>query len=199
MLNNYIVNKYLNTRKLNLKFIKNKPFSYLVLEGFFKDNFISDVTSELLNEKFVFQESDLFSFKQTNDLLLSKNDKIKEFYNLINSKEFKEYLFNITGIKAFGKIDSSCFIYSNGDYLLPHDDRLEKRKIAYVLNLSKNFTKLDCGSLDFFSANKIVKSIYPKFNTLTIFKVITGKTFHQVSEVLSDKKRISIAGWFNDK
>ena len=117
----------------------------------------------------------------------------------MNSKYFKDYLFKITNIKSYGKIDCSGFIYSDSDYLLPHDDRLEKRKIAFVFNLSKDFKKCDGGSLDFFKKNKIVKSIIPYFNTLVIFKVVAGKTFHQVSEIRCNKNRISIAGWFNDK
>ena len=199
MLKKYINNKYLNDKNLKSKFRSNKPFQHLVLDEFFNYDFISKVYLELKEENFDDKESDLFSFSQTLDLVSTKNKTLNLFYNIINSDEFKEYLFNITGIKAFGKIDASGFIYSNCDYLLPHDDRLENRKIAYVLNLSKDFVKLGGGSLDFFNKNKIVKSIYPKFNTFTIFKVINGKTFHQVSEVLSDKKRISIAGWFNDK
>jgi Rps23 Pro-64 3,4-dihydroxylase Tpa1-like proline 4-hydroxylase len=80
--------------------------------------------------------------------------------------------------------------------LLPHDDRLSGRKIAYILNLSKNFAKNDGGALQFFKGKKIVKSIPPTFNTFTIFQV-SPRSLHQVQEVLSDKKRISFAGWFH--
>ncbi len=200
MFNLFINKKYLdNLDKLNKEFENNRPFSHLVFKDFFNKDIIERFTKELLKEEFVKQESDLFCFSQTNDLIHSKNKIIERLYNFLNSKEFKEYLFRITRIKAFDKIDCSGFIYSNGDYLLPHDDRLETRKIAYVLNLSSNFTEKDGGSLDFFEKDKIVKSIIPKFNTLTIFGVEVGKTYHQVSEVINNKKRLSIAGWFNDK
>ena len=199
MLNKYINNKYLKDKNLKLEFYKNKPFPHLVLNNFFNIKFIEKVAKELRKEKFIHQESDLFSFAQTKDISLTKNKIIKEFYGFINSREFKEYLYKITGIKAYNKIDASGFIYSSTDYLLPHDDKLETRKIAYVLNLSKGFTKKDGGSLDFFKKNQISKSITPSFNTLTIFKVKVNKTFHQVSEVITKKERFSIAGWFNDK
>ena len=111
MLNRYINNKYLKDKNLKLEFYKNKPFSHLVSNNFFNRKFIEEVTKELRKENFTHQESDLFSFKQTNDLSLTKNKTIKEFYNFMNSKEFKEYLYKITGIKAYSKIDASGFIY----------------------------------------------------------------------------------------
>ena len=200
MLNYYINKKYLNkSDKLKKEFINNTPFKYLVLKDFFDKKIINNFVKELRKEEFVKQESDLFSFRQTNDLMLSKNNVIKEFYSFLNSKESKEYLEKITGVRTYEKIDCSGFIYSNTDYLLPHDDKLEKRKIAYVLNLSTNFNNNDGGELELFNKNKVIKKIKPEFNTLTIFKVEINKTFHQVSEVLVDKERLSIAGWFNDK
>ncbi len=200
MLNDYINENYLKETKikeLHLEFNKNKNFPNLVLKDFFNNKVISRIEKEIRTEKFTKQESDLFSFSQTEDLLNTDNKILKKFYKFLNSKEFKEYVLKITKIKAFGKIDASAFIYAKNEYLLPHDDRLEKRKIAYVINLSKEFTNEDGGSLDFFEGKRIIKSILPSFNTLTIFKVIENKTFHQVSEVLTNKERISIAGWFN--
>jgi len=202
MLNKFINKKYLQEKKINKlkdEFKDNKPFHYLVLKDFFDDYFIEQFTKELLKQEFIKQESDLFSFKQTDDLRLIKNKIIKKFYNIFNSKEFKKYLKNITKIKAYGQIDCSGFIYGECAYLLPHDDRLENRKIAYVLNLSNDFKNNDGEELLFYDKNKIFKKIKPEFNTLVIFKVEINKTFHEVKEVISNKKRISIAGWFNDK
>ncbi|QQG38962.1 MAG: 2OG-Fe(II) oxygenase [Candidatus Woesearchaeota archaeon] len=202
MLKDYINKEYLTfgpIKKLNKEFNSNKPFRYLILKDFFDRKFINKVAEELKKEEFIFKESDLFRFKQTNDLVNYKTEEIGVFFELINSEEFKKYLEEITGIKAHGEVDCSGFVYSNCDYLLPHDDRLEKRKIAYTLNLSKWFTKKDGGNLEFFEENKIVKVIEPKFNTFVIFEVVTDKTIHQVSEVLTDKERLTISGWFNDK
>jgi len=199
MLNKFINTNYLdNTENLRKQFKNIKPFPHLVLKDFFNREFIKKFKVELKKEIFHRLDSDLYSFSQTDDLVNSKNSVIKDFYNFLTSKEFKDYLFKITNVKAEGKIDCSGFIYSSTDYLLPHDDRLESRRLAYVLNLSENFVKSDGGSLDLFDRNNIVKSIVPSFNTLTIFRVEINKTFHQVSEVLTNKERLSIAGWFND-
>jgi Rps23 Pro-64 3,4-dihydroxylase Tpa1-like proline 4-hydroxylase len=197
-----MINKnYLDSKSsLKKEFLKNKPFPYLVLKNFLSHGFADRLLEEVNKEKFILKDSDLFNFYQTqDDLITSKNKIVKDFYNFINTKYFKDFLEDVTGIRAEGRADASAFIYKNTHYLLPHDDRLEKRKVAYILNLSKDFTKADGGSLDLLNGKKIAKSFIPTFNTLIIFEVKAGKTFHQVSEVLKNKDRISIAGWFNDK
>ena len=176
--------------------LENKSFPYLIINNFLDKRFAIKLLNELKNENFEFKNSDLFEFYQTKDLENTNNTKLMAFYDMLNSKEFKNYLLKLTGVKALAKIDCSGFIYKNTNYLLPHDDRLETRKLAYVYYLSE-FKKKDGGSLDLFNKEKVVKSIVPKFNSLVIFKVIKNKTYHQVSEVLTDKERLSIAGWFN--
>jgi Rps23 Pro-64 3,4-dihydroxylase Tpa1-like proline 4-hydroxylase len=42
--------------------------------------------------------------------------------------------------------------------------------------------------------------IVPKFNTMLIFRVQPGRSYHSVQEVFSpDKPRISISGWYHGK
>ena len=57
MLNAFINNYYLeNKRILKTKFIKAKPFPYLVLKKFFKDELINNLAKELKKENFQTQE-----------------------------------------------------------------------------------------------------------------------------------------------
>jgi len=56
--------------------------------------------------------------------------------------------------------------------------------------------KKDGGALQLFKNNKIVKTIPPTYNTLTLFKV-SPYSVHQVQEVTSKKKRLTFAGWFH--
>jgi Rps23 Pro-64 3,4-dihydroxylase Tpa1-like proline 4-hydroxylase len=207
MLKEWISGEYLKENKLlQLKahFLKNKPFPHLVLKNFFNTKKITPVLFALENEEYIFKNTDLFQFKQTKTDIESSNDKeLKDFYSFFSSKEFGEYISKITGLKiTLGKIDMSGFVYGKTDYLLPHDDRLEGRKIAYVLNLSKKFRKSDGGKLQLFDTKnkkpfKIVKSYIPSFNTLTLFEV-SDISYHQVEEELSYKDRISFAGWFHE-
>ncbi len=143
----------------------------------------------------------MFNIKQTNDLKSSNNKSIKELYNLFTSQEFSNLINSITGLRISRKIDMAGLLLKNTGYLLPHDDQLEERKIAYVVNLSEGFSKNDSEALDLFESKnkvpkKITKKIIPKFNNFVIFKV-SKISFHQISEVLVDKDRISIGGWFH--
>ncbi len=183
-----------NVSGLKKQFSSNKPFPHLVLGSFFTKK-ISNTAKQLLKEKFHEQNSDLFQFQQTDDCKNAKLPAVKDFYKFFSSKEFIQFISQITNTKL-KFIDMSGFIYDDTDYLLPHDDRLSGRKIAYILNLTENFTRADGGALQFFKGRKIIKSIPPTFNTFTIFKV-SPNSLHQVQEILSDKKRISFAGWFH--
>jgi len=186
-------------KTLSSKFPKAKPFPHMVLHDFFSPGKIKQVRNELLKQSFTFKESDLFRFHQSADISTLPNKVLRDFFKFFNSKKFCKYISQITKTKVH-RADMSGFVYSSTNHLLPHDDRLEGRKIAYVVNLSQNFTKKDGGALSFFETNnnrptKIVKSFIPTNNTLFLFKV-SPKSFHQVNEVLSSKKRLSFAGWF---
>lgn len=174
------------------QFKQAKPFPHLVLKNFFKD--FETVKEALLKEPFAEQNSDLFQFQQTDDISKSKNAILREFHKRFRSKEFLAYISAITG-KKLTSIDMSGFIYDDTDYLLPHDDQLEGRKIAYIVQLS-TLKASDGGRLQFFKGKKVVKSIVPQENTLVIFEV-SGKSLHQVEEVKTNAKRISFAGWFH--
>ena len=184
-----------NISGLKKQFAANKPFPQLVLGNFFSRK-IEKVTAALLKEKFYEHNSDLYQFQQTDDCKNAKQAAVKEFYTFFSSKQFIQLVSQITNTKL-KSIDMSGFIYDDTDYLLPHDDRLSGRKIAYILNLTKNFTTEDGGALQLFKKNKIVKSIPPTFNTFTIFKV-SPQSLHQVQEITTKKKRLSLTGWFHD-
>ena len=204
ILDEWISQRYLDytfARKLRKNYLKQKPFLHHTLAGFFVNKKINAVRKSLLKQQFERKEADLFSFHQTQDIRYSKNRVLKSFYKLFNSKEFHEYVTLLTGAKLGKALDMSGFIYSDSDYLLPHDDRLETRKVAFVVNLSRGFMKRDGGSLGMFTTRgghpvRMTKTYTPQFNTLFLFTV-TRKSFHQVNEVLSNKKRLSFGGWFH--
>lgn len=195
----WVNRRYHDTSLLASKFQKAKPFPHHVLKSFFPASKLELVRKALLKQAFEFKEADLFRFHQTKDIKGSPNPVLKEFFKFFNSKEFCAYISKLTKTKVHSA-DMSGFIYSSTDYLLPHDDRLEGRKIAYIVNLSQGFTKKDGGALSFFNTKKnqptnIAKSFIPEHNTLFLFKV-SPKSFHRVDEVVSSKKRLTLAGWF---
>ncbi len=189
-------------KQLSAQFKSGTPFSHLVLKNFFLPQRAAAIRTALLKEAWHPKSSDLFSFHQTDDLASSRNNSLQQYYQFFGSRPFLKYISSLTGSRLTS-IDAAGQQYADSDFLLPHDDRLEGRKIAYILNLSRNFSAKDGGQLDFFAVDRetgyptrVVKSVVPSFNTLTIFKV-SKTSFHQVREVLSRKTRLSIGGWFH--
>lgn len=199
----WISKEYLDIKKLdNLRksFQNQKPFPNSELSTFIKEEKAVLLLKELSKEKFLQKESDLFKFKQTNDFISTDSNILKEFRSFLMSKEFISLISYVTKEKLTGNIDVNGSLYEKTDYLLPHDDRLEDRKIAFIYYLS-TLSKSEGGALLLFSSKdnvpvKAVKSINPTANTFAFFKV-SPLSFHQVDEVLSKKQRITINGWFH--
>ena len=168
------------------------PFRHVVIEGLFEnlDNIVSVLKDINYNEL----SSDLYEMKQSEDFNNIDIKEIKDLHNAFSSNEFVEYIGNIFGIKLNNKIDMHSLKLRPCDYLLPHDDRLESRKIAYILYLC-DFKNGNGGELMLFSNNKVSKKIIPKFGQLVMFEV-SDKSWHQINEVLKGN-RLSIGGWFH--
>jgi Rps23 Pro-64 3,4-dihydroxylase Tpa1-like proline 4-hydroxylase len=205
MLNDWIFKKYLSNEFVYLsqkKFKNAEPFPHLFVDGFFDEAKLNIVFKELLKENFERKESDLFSLYQTQDFETSQSKKLLEFREILISKEFLSFMESLTGLKLkTWKISLAGSLYEDGDYLLCHDDRLEGRKIAFMIYLN-DLEKKNGGSLDLFSSVKgkpdnIIKFIQPKFNRFVIFEV-SRTSFHQVAEVIG-KQRFAIGGWFYGK
>ncbi len=202
MLQEYVNKRYLDQKTIMAlcsRFRHQRPFPHAALKDFFVETFVRGVAKALREQEFQHQESDLFSFSQTKDLSLLADPQLASFYRLLQSWEFKDYLHQLTGVEAFGGVDCSGFLYQQKDYLLPHDDHLETRRIAYTFHLSRpDFSRRDGGALEFFDGKKIVTSYPPHFNSFIFFPVLEGKTLHHVSEVLTGCSRYSLSGWFHD-
>lgn len=187
--------------KLSKEFVSNKPFPHLVLPDFLQLDKVADLLEALSKEEFYEKNSDLFSLKQTNDLLGSKHRVLQEFRSLLLSESFLLLLEKITGLTLKrGVLDLQGSLYEDTDYLLCHDDQLEGRALAFIYYLS-DFEEADGGSLNLFASHKgiptnVVKKIVPRMNTLAFFKV-TPLSFHEVEEVVADKQRIALGGWFH--
>lgn len=186
-------------RRLQAVFRAAKPFPHLTLPRFFRPELAEELRQALQAEEFIPKESDLFRFRQTAEL--RARPAFEPFADFFSSAPFLALVRQLTGDPRLRRADLAGFSYGSGDRLLPHDDRLAGRRIAYVLNLSQGFTRRDGGGLTLFASRngrpvRPARTIPPAYNTFTLFEV-SRKSFHQVDEVLADKQRISIAGWFH--
>ncbi len=188
-------------QKLNNQFKNNPPFAHLELENFFNREELLKVLKALNEEEFIEKEADLFKFKQTLDFTTTSNALLLELRKFLSSKAFITYMEAITEIKLKeNQIDLSGFIYQNTDYLLPHDDQLKGRKIAFMTYLSDLEDK-DGGKLILYKTKGTIprgeeKVIIPKLNKFVFFKV-SEKSFHEIEEVIVNKQRITIGGWLH--
>ncbi len=208
---NTLLSKWINPRYLTEQFanysrqsfISNEPFPHLVLPQFFLPPKIAVLEKALSKEDFHLKDADLFTFFQTNDLVGTRNRVLQDFRNFLSSSEFVTLISAITDIKLVPqKIDLAGSLYTLTHHLLPHDDHLEQREVAFMLYLT-TLHKKDGGALGLYAsqkgvATKIVKRILPEKNTFVFFTV-SKKSFHEVEEVLSDKKRVALSGWFYDQ
>ena len=192
-----------NLDEKKIKFQTNKPFCHIVFSNFFEKNFAEKLRKEVLKQNFFLTENDLYKFFRTCDFknLNNENLNLKKLENIFFSKKFLEFLKKITD-KSISKkkITLHALKLLNTNYLLPHNDKVEKRKLAFVLNLTKNWEEKKGGELVLFSCykkspKKIIKKIPPKFNTFTLFEVCED-SFHEILEVEKNLKRVSISGWF---
>ena len=203
-LKNWINKHYTDNIVLNSltkKFRTAKPFPNLELTDFFNRAKLTRIRESLQDEEFYEKESDLFKLKQTNDLVSSKNRNILEFRRFLCSPDFIGLMESIAGTELKQNyMDLSGNIYEDTCFLLCHDDRLEGRKIAFIIYFT-SLPATDGGSLGLLDSkkgmpNKIIKRIQPEFNKFAFFQV-SYKSFHEVEEVIGSSSRLTLTGWFH--
>ena len=101
------------------------PFNCIIVENLIKnEHLLSDLKDELLNQKFVTKNNDLYKFTQSSDLKGKQSSAIKGLKQFL-ANEVKPWLEEVTEISLSDTIDMFCAKYECGDYLLCHDDELE--------------------------------------------------------------------------
>eukprot|EP01024_Parvocaulis_polyphysoides_P037366 TRINITY_DN332_c0_g1_i1.p1 TRINITY_DN332_c0_g1~~TRINITY_DN332_c0_g1_i1.p1 ORF type:complete len:577 (+),score=105.05 TRINITY_DN332_c0_g1_i1:689-2419(+) len=207
--------------KLKTQYEAGEPYNHFVIQSLCQDDRLKLVRDEIINNlNGAFKETDLFKVVQTGDLAnldyLEKEElqKLQELLSLRNSlycKEFREFIQKITGCaELLEKADCSVNTYLEGGHLLCHDDVITTRCVSYIVYLTdpdEPWTKDDGGNLELYPlqdgkfgvADTVPsKLILPTWNSMVIFPVQPGRSFHAVQEVLQgDRPRLSISGWFH--
>lgn len=125
--------------------------------------------------------------------------------NFLNSSEFKEVLSKITGMDITRLNTMFLSKYKAGNFLSPHSDK-GNGKIAFVINLSKNWLPHYGGNLHFLSEDRrtIVETWTPAFNNLIVFYVPDDIEEniglpHFVSHINPGVKlsRYALTGWYS--
>ena len=118
--------------------VDSSVFPVAVWPDFLEGGRCEALKSELAGMTFTHRSSDLYEFHQTVDLKhvsLSSHPLIAQLCRELYSQQFVGAMERITGRALGPHVDISGQRYQQGDFLLCHDDRLEKRRIALILYL----------------------------------------------------------------
>jgi Rps23 Pro-64 3,4-dihydroxylase Tpa1-like proline 4-hydroxylase len=181
-------------------FRNRKPYPYIQIEDFFDAEIFTGLTHAVGKLEFFPKSSDLFEFYQTSDLVSITEPTLTAFKEYLYSEKFISYIEELTGTQLSTKADLFVSIYQDTNYLLPHDDKIGTRKIAFLVYVTE-FSEEEGGALEIWDNNgkeptKIVDKVIPKANSMVLFEV-SEKSFHAVEEVTVDKQRIAITGWYH--
>ncbi|MGE5625349.1 MAG: 2OG-Fe(II) oxygenase [Bacillota bacterium] len=118
----------------------------------------------------------------------------------LNSHPFLDLMARISDMDGLVKANAQATRYHRGDFLKLHTDGPNPaRKLAYVINLTRNWREEWGGLLHFTDAQgRVLEAYYPAFNSLSLFRV---PAWHFVSEVAeaADHPRYAITGWVLDR
>jgi Rps23 Pro-64 3,4-dihydroxylase Tpa1-like proline 4-hydroxylase len=187
-----------------------KPFPHLSLNNFLASTKAVDLLrAELRKAPWTKKENDLYTLSRTTDLQnfdATIYPILKSFRKFLATK-VRDLLMKITGIKLNGRVDVAGSKYEQYDMLLPHDDRMEERKFAFIFYLSPEWDSEWGGNLQLFNSDEnyyptnVAKSITPLNNSFLFFDIdhsLGHTSWHCVEEVTeAGKARISLNGWFH--
>jgi len=119
----------------------------------------------------------------------------------------------LTGCGPLGpKSDMSVNIYAPGHHLLCHDDVIGTRRLSYIVYLTepgREWRADEGGALELYPmlpadgacaeqpSTTPSRFLLPHWNSMALFEVQPGRSFHSVGEVLGERPRMSISGWFH--
>lgn len=159
------------------------------------------------------------------NLSITSAAKVPNLFKLrqeLYSERFRSLISEVMGVGHLtDKTDMSINIYSQSCHLVCHDDVIGTRAVAYIIYLTDPsdawIAETDGGALELYDLDPTqlgerhlneppqgipmatpCTGIPPKFNTMAMFRMQPGRSYHSVQEVYSpDKSRLSISGWFH--
>jgi len=206
------------------RFAKSKPYRHGLLEGLFQPDFLTQVKEEIKrSSKVNFKESDLFRVYQSIDMANLTEEEhaealptVLQLRRVLYSDSWRSLIERICGLETgtlTGKVDCACNCHATGCHLLCHDDVIGTRKISYIIYLTDDdWSAKEGGALELYdrisdrtssgSISSVPSAIpsatlLPFFNNMAFFKVEPGVSFHAVQEVLGDRPRLSLQGWYH--
>ena len=208
------------------------PFPHVVVPSFLHPLFAHHLLSEVRHcVEYSERCTDLYEFHQSSDLKAATSPLLVRLREELYGERFRKWMGEVSGgVELSGlshSVSMSCAVYADTHHLLCHDDRLQGRRVAYILYLvPEDWEERDGGQLDLFacdgarqlqtqqhrphqphpqqprSSRASTTSLLPRWNSFVAFQV-SPSSFHAVREVTTrptaqpPRVRVSISGWFH--
>lgn len=173
-----------------------EPFYHRVIDNFLPEYVFQQVCSSAEKTELEPKHTDLFRFYQSSDL--SRSPKFRGFLSRVR-RALDEDLRALNKSVANGEMDLFMSCYQEGCYLLPHDDCLSGRVLAFSFYLNKPAARKEAsgernGRLVLIDTDGITphSSISPKGNRLVVFEV-SPLSYHEVER--TQGPRLALTGW----
>ncbi len=199
-----------------------KPYPHAQIQDLFRPEFLSSVKDEIKSQtKVNFKESDLFRVYQSIDManltpdseLANQLPHVMKLRDVLYSQEWRSFIERLAGLPPStltSQIDCACNCHAPGCHLLCHDDVIGTRKISYILYLTEpDWKEEEGGSLELYDTTgdggeELLEPsslpsarAWPIFNSMAFFVVQPGQSYHAVQEVIGDRPRLSLQGWYH--
>ena len=214
-------------RSLQQRYLSAQPFPHLVLRRLFPDGFLRRARDEIIQHcEATHKETDIYRVYQTGDLAnldglqpdeARRLGTLARLRRYLYSAEIRDWMERLTGccdVEAGehldgDTIDCSVNAYTRGCHLLCHDDVIGTRRLSYILYLTdpdEPWRAEDGGALQLYGTAAgdgqpepyPCQSLCPEWNGMVVFRVLPGRSFHSVQEVLQEERpRLSISGWYH--
>eukprot|EP01045_Picozoa_sp_COSAG04_P006455 COSAG04_NODE_317_length_16987_cov_33.718025_13_plen_611_part_00 len=168
----------------------------------------------------LYQTLDLANLSRTHaqEEVRALSEKLPQVLALRDSlytAEFRAHMQRITGCPELtDRVDMAVSVFTRGCHLLCHDDVIGTRAVSFIVYLSDEDWQLaDGGALELYPlegqaadpslqqgvpAALPAAGVLPQFNSMAIFAVQPGRSYHAVQEVYTERSpRLSIQGWYH--
>jgi Rps23 Pro-64 3,4-dihydroxylase Tpa1-like proline 4-hydroxylase len=154
------------------------------------------IEKEFLRLEDVFDSSIFgFRFKEYSKY----SDETDFIYEFVRSELFINKLKEVVNENTIKIKSSFVSKYEDSDYAGIHKDT-RRGQYSFTYQLTKDWNPNHGGLLSFWDSktSTVYKTVYPEFNSITIFKVLPGiDPDHFVTRVCGPGSRIAITGWFD--
>jgi len=125
------------------------------------------------------------------------------------SPEYRELIQEVTNCgELCERVDLATQVYAKGSHLLCHDDVIGTRKVSFIYYMTdpeEEWSSVEGGALELYPSEASTgqpacapsTELLPLADSLAVFLVEPGVSYHAVREVRGDRARVSLQGWLH--